>query len=54
MEHWGYFLQSYPRAKLIYDNKQQRRHFCEWLHAQDEDFMQRIIWTDEKLFVLHQ
>ena len=26
----------------------------EWLLAQDEEFVQRVIWTDEKLFVLHQ
>ena len=40
--------------KLSDDHKQQRRNFCEWLLAQDEDFVRRVIWTDENLFVLHQ
>ena len=34
--------------------KNQLRYFCECLLALDEDFVQRIIWTDEKFFVLHQ
>ena len=33
---------------------QQRLQFCEWLLAQPEDFVQKIIWTDEKWFCLHQ
>ena len=48
------FYRITPVQKLTDDHKQQRRHFCEWLLAQDEDFVQRVIWTDEKLFVLHQ
>ena len=48
------FYRVNPVQKLSDDHKQQRRHFCEWLLTQDEDFVQRVIWTDEKLFVLHQ
>jgi hypothetical protein len=35
-------------------HKEQRRQFCEWLLEQEEDFVQRVIWTDEKFFVLRQ
>ena len=30
-----------------------RRHFSKWLLEQPEDFPDRVIWTDEKLFFLH-
>lgn len=39
---------------LTATHKQQRRQFCEWLLSQPEDFVQKIIWTDEKFFCLHQ
>ena len=35
-------------------HKEQRRQFCEWFIAQDQDFAQKVIWTDEKIFVLKQ
>ena len=35
-------------------HKQQRLQFCQWLLAQPEDFVQKIVWTDEKMFCLHQ
>ena len=34
--------------------RQQRLHFCEWILDQEEDLVQRVIWTYEKNFVLHQ
>lgn len=40
--------------KLTDDHMKQRRLFCKWLLDQEENFVQRVIWTDEKLFVLHQ
>lgn len=33
---------------------EQRRQFCTWILEQPDNFAQRIIWTDEKFFVLHQ
>jgi len=35
-------------------HKEQRRQFCEWILEQEEDFVHRVIWTDEKFFVLRQ
>ena len=35
-------------------HKDQRRIFCEWLLTKEEEFVQRVIWTDEKFFILRQ
>ena len=35
-------------------HKQQRKELCHWLLQQPEDFVQRVIWTDEKIFCLKQ
>ena len=40
--------------KLTEQNMADRRDFSEWFLSQDEDFAQRVIWTDEKFFVMHQ
>ena len=40
--------------KLTAKNMEDRVEFCHWFLAQDDDFCQRIIWSDEKRFVLHQ
>ena len=39
---------------LTEDHKEQRRIFCNWLLQQPDDFVQQVIWTDEKIFVLNQ
>ena len=39
---------------LTDEHKAQRRRFCEWLLEQPSDLVERIVWTDEKFFVLHQ
>ena len=39
--------------KLTEKNMEDRCDFSNWFLAQDEDFAQRVIWTDEKFFVLH-
>ena len=39
---------------LSESHKEQRRQFCEWFISQDQDFAQKVIWTDEKIFVLEQ
>ena len=33
---------------------EQRRIFCQWILEQPEEFVQSVIWTDKKFFVLHQ
>ena len=38
--------------ELTSDHKKQRREFCQWLLDQPEDFPQKIIFGDEKWFVL--
>ena len=35
-------------------HKEQRLKFCEWILAQPADFVQKVVWTDEKFFCLHQ
>lgn len=40
--------------RLQEPHKEQRRQFCQWLLNQDEELVQRVIWTDEKMFVLNQ
>ena len=35
-------------------HKEQRRQFSEWILEQEEDFVHRVIWTDEKFFMLVQ
>ena len=40
--------------RLQETDKEQRRQFCQWLLDQEEDLVLRVIWTDEKIFVLHQ
>ena len=39
---------------LTQDHMNQRKVFCNWLLDKPEDFVQKIIWTDEKIFVLNQ
>ena len=39
---------------LTEDHKEQRRIFCNWLLQQPDDFVQQVIWTDEKIFVLNR
>ena len=39
---------------LAEDHKEQRRIFCNRLLQQPDDFVQQVIWTDEKIFVLNQ
>ena len=39
---------------LTEDHKEQRKIFCNWLLQQPDDFVQQVIWTDEKIFVLNQ
>lgn len=51
MEHKFYRITSVQRMRETH--KEQRRHFCQWLLDQDEDLVQRVIWMDEKIFVLH-
>ena len=38
--------------ELTSDHKKQRREFCQWLLDQPEDFPRKIIFGDEKWFVL--
>ena len=52
MKHKFYRVTSVKRLQETH--KEQRRQFCQWLLDQDEDLVQRVIWTDEKIFVLHQ
>ena len=52
MKHKFYRITSVQRLQETH--KEQRRQFCQWLLDQDEDLVQRVIWTDEKIFVLHQ
>ena len=35
-------------------HKAQRRQFCQWILQQPSNIVNRIIWTDEKFFCLHQ
>ena len=35
-------------------HKVKRKEFCDWFLAQEEDFATRVIWSDEKWFVLKQ
>ena len=35
-------------------HKAQRRQFCQWILQQPSNIVDRIIWTDEKFFCLHQ
>ena len=37
---------------LTEKNKEDRVNFCKWYLDQEEDFGQRVIWSDEKWFVL--
>ena len=39
---------------LTEDHKEQRRIFCNWLLQQPDDFVQQVIWTDEKILVLNR
>ena len=32
----------------------QRKQFCEWLLQQSQEFPQKVLWSDEKWWVLHQ
>lgn len=48
------FYRTTSVQPLTEAHKEQRRQFCEWLLEQEEDFVQMVIWTDEKFFVLHQ
>ena len=34
--------------------KSQRRNFCQWVLKQLPDIVKKIVWTEEKLFYLHQ
>ena len=38
---------------LSEQNKRDRVEFCQWFLAQGEDFAERVLWSDEKWFVLH-
>ena len=38
--------------ELTSDHKKQRREFCQWLLDQPEDLPQKIIFGDEKWFIL--
>ena len=38
--------------KLMEQNMRDHLEFCHWFLAQDEEFGQHAIWTDEKYFVL--
>lgn len=35
-------------------HKAQRRIFCQWILEQPSELVERIVWTDEKFFCLHQ
>ena len=35
-------------------HKAQRRQYCQWIMQQPSNIVDRIIWTDEKFFCLHQ
>jgi len=35
-------------------HKVQRRNFCQWILEQPANIVERIVWTDEKFFCLHQ
>ena len=39
---------------LTEQHKADRVLFCDWLLSQEEDFKQKVIWSDEKWFVLRQ
>ena len=39
---------------LTEDHKEQRKIFCNWLLQQPDDFVQQVVWTDEKIFVHNQ
>ena len=52
MKHKFYHIISVQRLQETH--KEQRHQFCQWLLDQDEDLVQRVIWTDKKIFVLHQ
>ena len=48
------FLRITTVQPLTEAHKEQRRQFCEWILEQEEDFVHRVIWTDEKFFMLVQ
>ena len=52
MHHKFYRITSVQRLQETH--KEQRHQFCQWLLDQDEDLVQTVIWTDEKIFALHQ
>ena len=35
-------------------HKEQRKKYCEWLLEQPNNFVDRVVWTDEKFFCLNQ
>ena len=51
MKYKFYCITSVQRLQDTH-KEQQRRQFCRWLPDQDEDRVQKVIWTDEKIFVL--
>ena len=40
--------------KLLPTHHAQRKAFCQWILSQPEDFPDRVLWSDEKWWVLHQ
>ena len=45
-----YPYRSHKVHKLSDAHKEQRMVFCQWLVKQPEDFVQRVVWSDEKWF----
>ena len=40
--------------KLEANHIDARRAFCEWILQQPEDFPDKVLWSDEKWWYLHQ
>lgn len=50
-----YRFYRYTSVQPLTDaHKAQRRQFCEWILEQPSEIVDKIVWTDEKFFCLHQ
>jgi hypothetical protein len=51
----GFRFYHYTSVQPLTDvHKAQRRRFCQWILQQPSNIVERIVWTDEKFFCLHQ
>ena len=51
--HW-YPYKPHPTVPLTDAHKEGRVQFCEWLLSQPVEFCDKVVWSDEKWFVLRQ